>query len=157
MPVRQQPCACIMVIFGSEWNDYPIQSVPWLLMCWRNEEQRHQQPQNLPFSPDIFQSQQPLHWRHNERGGVPDHQPRDCLLSRLFGCRSKKTSKLRVTGLCAGISPVTGKFPAQNASNAENVSIWWSHYAKGIFKDFLALLSMWMQMRLSNIMHWDWY
>ena len=28
------------------------------------------------------------------------------LLNRLFGCRSKKTSKLRVTGLCAGNSPV---------------------------------------------------
>ena len=37
--------------------------------------------------------------------------------------RSKKTSKLRVTGLCAGNSPVTTEFPAQSASNAENVSI----------------------------------
>ena len=27
-------------------------------------------------------------------------------------------SKLRVTGLCAGNSPVTGEFPAQIASNA---------------------------------------
>ena len=42
--------------------------------------------------------------------------------------RSKKTSKLRVTGLCAGNSPVTGEFPAQRASNAENVSIWWRHH-----------------------------
>ena len=39
--------------------------------------------------------------------------------------RSKKTSKLRVTGLCAGNSPVTGEFPTQMASNAENVPIWW--------------------------------
>ena len=37
--------------------------------------------------------------------------------------KHKKTSKLRVTGLCEGISPVTGEFPAQMASNAENVSI----------------------------------
>ena len=29
------------------------------------------------------------------------------------------------SGLCAGNSPVTGEFPAQMASNAENVSIWW--------------------------------
>ena len=36
----------------------------------------------------------------------------------------KKTSKLRVTGLCTGNSPVNGEFPAQMASNAENVSIW---------------------------------
>ena len=34
------------------------------------------------------------------------------LLNRFFGCRSKKTSKLRVTGLCAGNSLVTGEFLA---------------------------------------------
>ena len=32
-----------------------------------------------------------------------------------------KTSKLRVTGLCDGNSPVTGEFPAQRASNAETI------------------------------------
>ena len=37
-----------------------------------------------------------LRWRHNELDGVSDHQPHDCLLNRLFGRRSKKTSKLRV-------------------------------------------------------------
>ena len=35
---------------------------------------------------------------------------------------------LRVTDLCEGNSPITGEFPAQGASNAENVSIWWRHY-----------------------------
>ena len=44
--------------------------------------------------------------------------------------RSKKTSKLRVTGFCAGNSPVTGEFPTPMASNAENISIWWRHHAK---------------------------
>ena len=29
-----------------------------------------------------------------------------------------------------GNSPVTGEFPAQRASNAENVSIWWRHHDK---------------------------
>ena len=43
---------------------------------------------------------------------------------------SEKTSKLRVTGLCVGKSPETGEFPAQMASNAENVSIWWRHHAR---------------------------
>ena len=38
-----------------------------------------------------------------------------------FRHRSRKTSKLRVTGLCEGNSPVTGEFPAQRASDAENV------------------------------------
>ena len=42
--------------------------------------------------------------------------------------RSKKTSKLRVTGLCAVNSPVTDEFTTQRASNAENVSIWWHHH-----------------------------
>ena len=71
----------------------------------------------------------PLRWRHNDRDGVSNHQPRGCLLSRVFSHRWKKTSKLRVTGLCAGNSPVSGEFPAQMASNAENVSIWWRHHA----------------------------
>ena len=62
-----------------------------------------------------------LHWRHNDHDGVSE-------LNRLFRRRSKETSKLRVTGLCVGNSPVTGEFPAQMASNAENVSIWWRHY-----------------------------
>ena len=45
----------------------------------------------------------PLLWRHNGRDCVSNHQPHDCLLNRLFRRRSKKTSKLRVTGLCVGI------------------------------------------------------
>ena len=52
-------------------------------------------------------------------------------LNRLFRHRSKKTSKLRFTGLCAGTSPEDGEFPARMASNTENVSIWWRHHAKG--------------------------
>ena len=63
-------------------------------------------------------------WCHSKRDGVSNHQPHDCLFRR----RSQKTSKLRVTGLCAGNSPVTGEFPAQMASYAENVSIWWRHH-----------------------------
>ena len=68
-----------------------------------------------------------LQWRHCGRDGVSNYQPHDCLHKRLFRCRSKKTSKLRVTGLCAGNSSVTGEFSAQMASNAENASIWWRH------------------------------
>ena len=54
--------------------------------------------------------------------------PHQCLLNRLFGCRSRKTSKFRVIGLCAGNSPGTSELPTQMASNAENVSIWWRHH-----------------------------
>ena len=71
----------------------------------------------------------PLHIRHNGRGGILNHQHHDCLLICLFCHRSKKTSKLRVTGLCEGNSTVTGEFPAQRASNAKNGSIWWRHHA----------------------------
>ena len=46
-----------------------------------------------------------LHWRHNDHDGVSNHQPHGCLLSRLFRRRSKKTSRLCVTGLCVGNSP----------------------------------------------------
>ena len=46
-----------------------------------------------------------LLWRHNDFGGVSNHQPRGCLLNCLFRRRWKKTSKLRVTGLCVGNSP----------------------------------------------------
>ena len=69
-----------------------------------------------------------LRWRHNEHDGVSNPQPCRCLLSRLARRRSKNISKLRVTGLCAGNSPGTGEFPAQMASNAENVPIWWRHH-----------------------------
>ena len=90
---------------------------------------------SITVSADILLT---LRWRHNVHGVVSNHQPHQCLLNRLFGCRSKKTSKLRVTGLCAGYSPETGEFPAQMASNAENVSIWWRHHVK---KSWITLIS----------------
>ena len=71
-----------------------------------------------------------LQWRHNGRDIVSNHQPHNCLLNCLFRRRSQKTSKLHVTGLCAGNSPGTGEFPAQMASNMENVSIWWRHHVR---------------------------
>ena len=82
---------------------------------------------NIPSSIDGLcrNIRRPLPWRHNGRDSVSNHQPRDCLLNRLFRRRSKKTLKLRVTGLCVGNSPRTGEFPAQMASNAENVPICW--------------------------------
>ena len=54
-----------------------------------------------------------LQWRHNERDGVSNHLRFYCFLNRLFRRRSKKTPKLRVTGLYEGNSPVnsTNKGP----------------------------------------------
>ena len=61
-------------------------------------------------SPNFLTHDLSLRWRHNGHHGVSNHQHHQCLLNRLFRRRSKITSKLRVTGLCAGNSPVTGEF-----------------------------------------------
>ena len=42
--------------------------------------------------------------------------------SKVYSGADQRKKKFRVTGLCAGNSPGTGEFPAQMASNAENVS-----------------------------------
>ena len=55
--------------------------------------------------------------------------------------RSKGNIMLRVTGLCAGNSPMTDEFPAQRASNAQNDSIWWRHHAFTYFRNILWLSS----------------
>ena len=52
-----------------------------------------------------------LQWRHNGRDGVSNHRRIECFLNRLFRRGSKKTSNLRVTGLCEGNSPVTVNSP----------------------------------------------
>ena len=90
-------------------------------------------------------------WRHNGRDGVSNHQHHDCLLNRSFRPRSKKTSKLRVTGLRAGYSPVTGEFPAQMASNAENVSIWWRHHGRYGFCSCLSQFCHWQNRNTNEI------
>ena len=82
---------------------------------------------NPPDGAHARSSGDPWQRRHNERDSVSKHQPRD-LLNSLFRCRSKKTSKLCVTGLCEENSPVTGEFPTRRASNTWNVSIWWRHH-----------------------------
>ena len=55
--------------------------------------------------------QDSLQWCHDGHDGISDHQPHYCLLNRLFRRRSKRISKLRITGLCAGNSQLTGEFP----------------------------------------------
>ena len=44
-------------------------------------------------------------------------------LSAYSGTDQRKKSKVCITGLCEGNSPVTGEFPTQRASNVENVSM----------------------------------
>ena len=44
------------------------------------------------------------------------------------GADQRKHQSSASLAFCAGNSPGTGEFPAQMASNAENVSIWWRHH-----------------------------
>ena len=89
-----------------------IGAIMWLLHCqWSNPDMG---------KINLYQITKTLQWRHNEHNGVLFAQP-------FIQARPKKTSTLHVIGLCEGNSPVNGEFPAQRASNAENVSIWWRH------------------------------
>ena len=87
---------------------------------------------SLPISPHVIPHENlsifTLQWCRNGHDSVSNHQPHDCLINHLFRHWSKKTSKLHDTGLCVGNSLMTGEFPAQMASNAENGSNWWRHY-----------------------------
>ena len=81
---------------------------------------------------ELIAGSKPLQWCHNGHDRVSNHQPHDCLLNRLFRRRSKKTSKLRVTGLCVGPVnspqkwPVTRKmFPFDDViMHINNVGSW---------------------------------
>ena len=102
----------ILIVFLLKFaTDGLTHHTPWKNACWSY------------FFPGLA-----LQWCHNERDGVSNHQHLDCLLNRLFRHRPKITSKLRVTGFYEGNPLMTGVFPSQRASNAENVSIWWRHY-----------------------------
>ena len=80
-----------------------------------------------------------LHWRHNDHDGVSNHQPRGCLLNRLFSRRSKKTSKLRVIGLCAGNSPGPVNSPHKGPVTRkifpfDDVIMWWRRHMETLSK-----------------------
>ena len=80
-----------------------------------------------PFASDVNVYAIKYEIRYNERNGVSNHRRLDFYSTVCSGIDKRKTSKLHVTGLREGNSPVTGGFPTQRASNAENVSIWWRH------------------------------
>ena len=67
--------------------------------------------------------QKHLQWRHIERDGVSSHRRLDCVLNRLFRRRSKKTSKLRVTGLfegkCLNIMTTPGSLTAHRVESRD--------------------------------------
>ena len=69
--------------------------------------------------------------------GAMGFQITSLTIIHLFRRKSKKTSKLRITGLCAGNSPVIGEFLAQMASNVENISIWWCHHDVSVMYELI--------------------
>ena len=90
----------------------------------------------------INQKNLTLKWRHNDLDGVSNHRHVDGLPNRSFSRKSKKTSKLRVTGHCEGNSPMTGESPSQRASYAENVSIWWRHHVSHSHNSWVAFTTI---------------
>ena len=88
----------------------------WIILCILSFPMTRQQfPHCRPFVV-VLTDRFPLHYRDVIVGTMANQItsltiPHDCLLNRLFRRIPKKTSKLRVTGLCAGNSPMTGEFP----------------------------------------------
>ena len=133
--------ASVRIITCQIWTWYHIQvtTVLVILKIWENNGTEKIGFVIPPWGQGRFTIQHrdvwlgcSLQWRHNGRDSFSNHQHHDCLLNGLFRRWLKKTWKLCVTGLCArnaGNSPGTGEFPAQMASNAENVSTWWRHHA----------------------------
>ena len=69
------------------------------------------------------------HWSHyitvtpHVRHGVSDHRRFDCLFNSLFRLTTKEPSNLRIAVSFERNPLVTCGFPAQRASNAENISM----------------------------------
>ena len=75
----------------------------------------------------IKQTSITLQWRHNGRDSVSNHQPYVCLINSLFKRRSRKHQSSASLAFVRRIHR-SGEFPAQMASDAVNVSIWWRHH-----------------------------
>ena len=139
-------CSCQTICYYPMGPVFVIQTRTALISSYRVTDH------TLSFEHELIWINHALQWRYIGRDGVSNHQPRDCLLNRISRRRSQKTSQLRGTGLCAGNSTVTGEFPAQMASNAENVSIWWRHH--GINRVITATRSL-LIVNIFNHIHLD--
>ena len=63
-------------------------------------------------------------WRHN----VSNHRQFHCLLNSLLKLRTKKISKIRITGPLWGEQTLTGGFPSQRASDSKSITMSWRHH-----------------------------
>ena len=82
----------------------------------------------------FVQTQTSLHWRHNDHDDVSKLQPHGCLLNRLFQTQIKENIKAPRHWPLYGEFTGPGEFPAQRASNTENVSIWWRHHVLNTYR-----------------------
>ena len=136
----------------SHWLGANLESALWYIVCsnaiimlinedhWVHFEltkDTHTSP-SLGWAMGCLMYFLPLQWSHNEHVSASNHLRLNCLLNCWFRRRSRKASKLRVTGLCTGNSSVTHVFPEQKANNIENVSIWWLHH-----DNFVIMGSQW--------------
>ena len=63
--------------------------------------------------------------------GVSNHRPFHCFFNGLYWSTPKKTSRSTLLVLCERNPPVTGGFPSQGVSNAENTwTMSWRHHGK---------------------------
>ena len=86
---------------------------------------------------------QSLQWSHNECDGASNHRLLDGLLNRLLKFKSKKTSKLRVTGFVKMNSPHKGPvtremFPFDDAIMTMSASWLPLHHASPITEELQA-------------------
>ena len=67
----------------------------------------------------------------------------------------RKYQRSALLAICAGNSPETGEFPAQIASNAENVSIWWRHHEESYdkFVYYPGYFAFEISVRLSGVIY----
>ena len=102
-------CCCSLIalcigsgnlVEGKMWKRPACEKSVWKIVDNRNLSELDCTIIMFPQIPQIGMS---LQWYHNGRDGVSNHRSVDCLPSCLFRRRSKKTSKLHVTGFVRGI------------------------------------------------------
>ena len=70
-----------------------------------------------------------LHWRHDERDGVSNHQRLVLFAQRFVQAQIKESIKAPLHWPLWGESTGDRWIPLTKGSNAENVSIWWCQHA----------------------------
>ena len=90
-----------------------------------------------------FREDSTNHWIHigPVMRKAPPYHYNDVIMGVMASQAQIKENITRHWPLCVGNPPETGEFPAQMASNAENVSIWWRHHDREKSPDCSSLQS----------------